>query len=37
MQVLDPYGYEWPIAAHVKDMTPEVMMAAQAEMMGGGD
>lgn len=35
-QVLDPYGYEWPIATHVKDLTPEEMMAAQAEMMGGG-
>lgn len=30
--VIDPYGHSWSIAAHVKDMSPEEMQRAQAEM-----
>ncbi|MYM73227.1 VOC family protein [Duganella sp. FT134W] len=27
-QVTDPFGHHWSIATHIKDMTPEEMMAA---------
>ncbi len=33
--VKDPYGHQWTLASHVKDMTPEEMMAAMKETMGG--
>lgn len=32
--VTDPYGHNWSIATHVKDMTPQEMMAAAAEAFG---
>ena len=35
-QVVDPWGYEWPLATHVRDVSDEEMAAAVAEMMGGG-
>jgi uncharacterized glyoxalase superfamily protein PhnB len=31
-QVVDPFGHNWSIATHVKDMTQEEMMAAMNEM-----
>ena len=30
-QVADPYGFNWSIAAHVKDVSPEEMQRAQDE------
>lgn len=33
--VTDPFGHNWSIASHVKDMTPEEMRAAMAAAMGG--
>jgi uncharacterized glyoxalase superfamily protein PhnB len=27
-QVTDPFGHHWSLATHIKDMTPEEMMAA---------
>jgi uncharacterized glyoxalase superfamily protein PhnB len=27
-QVVDPFGHHWSLATHIKDMTPEEMMAA---------
>ena len=32
-KLLDPYGIEWGIATHVKDMTPEEMQKAGDEFM----
>ncbi|HEX3157421.1 MAG TPA: VOC family protein [Gemmatimonadaceae bacterium] len=32
-KVTDPYGHEWGIATHVKDMSPEEMERAGAEWM----
>jgi uncharacterized glyoxalase superfamily protein PhnB len=32
--VTDPFGHNWSIASHVKDMTPEQLSAAAAEAMG---
>ena len=34
-QVTDPYGHIWSFATHTKDMTPEEMAAASAQMFGG--
>ena len=31
-QVVDPFGHNWSIATHVKDLTQEEMMAAMNEM-----
>ncbi len=31
--VLDPYGFKWSLATHVKDVSPEEMETAQMEMM----
>lgn len=31
--VLDPYGFRWSLATHVKDMSPEEMQRAQDEAM----
>jgi len=31
--LLDPYGFRWSLATHIKDMSPEEMQKAQAEMM----
>ena len=31
--VQDPYGHEWMIATHVKDMSPDEIAAAQAEFL----
>lgn len=31
-RVTDPFGHEWSIAQHVKDVTPEQMQQAAAEM-----
>lgn len=30
--VVDPFGHKWTISTHVKDMTPEEMMAAMPKM-----
>jgi uncharacterized glyoxalase superfamily protein PhnB len=35
-KVVDPFGHEWSIATHVRDMTPEEMMAAGREAMAKG-
>jgi uncharacterized glyoxalase superfamily protein PhnB len=35
-KVVDPFGHEWSIATHVRDMTPEEMMAAGREAMSRG-
>jgi len=32
-QVTDPFGHQWSIATHVKDMTPEEMDAAMKQQM----
>ena len=32
-KVLDPFGFSWSLATHVRDMTPEEMEAAQEEAM----
>jgi uncharacterized glyoxalase superfamily protein PhnB len=34
--VVDPYGHQWSIATHVKDLTPEQMMEGMKAMSGGG-
>ncbi|MTV39436.1 VOC family protein [Duganella radicis] len=34
-QVTDPFGHHWSIATHIKDMTPEEMMAAMKQQMPG--
>ena len=31
--VIDPYGFKWSIATHIKDVSPEEMQKAQDEMM----
>lgn len=31
--IVDPYGFRWSLATHIKDMSPEEMERAQAEMM----
>lgn len=31
-QVSDPWGHRWSLASHVKDVTPEEMQAAMAQM-----
>lgn len=33
--VIDPYGHQWSIATHIKDMSPEEMAKAGKEAMGG--
>ncbi|TFW20221.1 VOC family protein [Duganella callida] len=32
-QVTDPFGHHWSIATHIKDMSPEEMMAAMQQQM----
>jgi uncharacterized glyoxalase superfamily protein PhnB len=32
-QVTDPFGHHWSIATHIKDMTPDEMMAAMKQQM----
>jgi PhnB protein len=32
--VVDPFGYRWYVATHIKDVTPEEMKAAMAAMAG---
>ena len=34
-QVVDPFGHEWSLATHQKDLSPEEMAAAAEEAMGG--
>jgi PhnB protein len=34
-QVTDPFGHHWSIATHIKDMTPQEMMAAMQQQMPG--
>ena len=31
--VLDPYGFRWALATHVRDVSPAELERAQAEMM----
>jgi uncharacterized glyoxalase superfamily protein PhnB len=31
--VLDPYGFRWALATHVRDVSPAELEKAQAEMM----
>jgi PhnB protein len=31
--VVDPYGFKWSLATHIKDMSPEETEKAEAEMM----
>lgn len=31
--LVDPYGFRWSLATHIKDMSPEEMQKAQDEMM----
>lgn len=33
--VEDPFGHKWSIATHIKDMTPEEIIAAMPKGMGG--
>lgn len=35
-KIRDPFGHEWSIATHVRDVSSEEMAAAAAEMFGGG-
>ena len=35
--VTDPFGHNWSIATHVRDVSPEEMMKASHEMSCGGD
>jgi PhnB protein len=35
-QVTDPFGHIWSIATHVRDVTPEEMQKAMAQMAAGG-
>ncbi|MBM3577183.1 MAG: VOC family protein [Alphaproteobacteria bacterium] len=35
-QVVDPFGHVWSIATHVRDLTPEEIMAAGREAMAKG-
>jgi PhnB protein len=35
-KVVDPFGHEWSIATHVRDMTPEEMLEAGREAMAKG-
>ncbi|WP_428120921.1 hypothetical protein [Candidatus Poriferisodalis sp.] len=34
--VRDPFGHNWSIATHMRDVSPEEMEAAAAEMFAGG-
>lgn len=34
--VVDPFGHQWSVATHVKDLTPEQMMAGMQAMGGPG-
>jgi PhnB protein len=34
--VKDPFGFNWGIATHVEDPTPEELAERQAKMFGGG-
>lgn len=34
-KVTDPFGHEWTFATHIRDVTPEEMDAAAAEMFSG--
>lgn len=33
--VVDPYGHQWSLHAHIRDVTPEEMRAAASQMAGG--
>lgn len=35
-KLIDPFGHEWSIATHVRDLTPEEIMAAGREAMAKG-
>ncbi|MGD9657627.1 MAG: VOC family protein, partial [Methylocystis sp.] len=35
-KLLDPFGHEWAVATHVRDLTPEEIMAAGREAMARG-
>ena len=35
-KVVDPFGHEWSIATHVRDLTPDEIMAAGREAMAKG-
>lgn len=35
-RLLDPFGHNWSVATHVKDLTPEEIHAGMLEAMGGG-
>jgi PhnB protein len=35
-QLEDPFGHRWSVATHVRDMTPEEMMAGMQSMAGCG-
>lgn len=35
-KIVDPFGHDWSIATHVRDMTPEEIMAAGREAMAKG-
>ena len=34
-KLLDPFGHEWSVATHVKDLTPAEIAAAQKKAFGG--
>jgi uncharacterized glyoxalase superfamily protein PhnB len=34
-KLLDPFGHDWGIATHVKDLTPQEIAAAQKKAFGG--
>ena len=34
--VVDPWGHEWPLASHLRDLTPEEMLQAAAGMGDAG-
>lgn len=36
-KVTDPYGHEWAISTHIKDMTPAEIAVAALEMFSGED
>ena len=35
-KIRDPFGHEWSLATHLKDVTDEELDAAAAEMFSGG-
>ena len=34
--VKDPFGFNWAVATHVEDLTPEEIREREAKMFGGG-